>query len=65
MKQSLQQAMGLSDDEARKIEVRAARIEEAARPDGAQQYVPETSEYALRDLRSNTLDALTRGDYAE
>jgi len=55
---SIQQAMGLSDDEARQIEIRAARIEAAQVPDGAAQYVPITEEYTLRDLRSKTLDAI-------
>lgn len=57
---ALQKALGLSDDEARQAEIRAARIEEAARPDGKREYIPETAEYALRDLRSKTLDALVR-----
>lgn len=55
---SVQQALGLSDDEARQAEIRAARIEEAARPDGKTQYIPETLEYATRGFRSKALDSL-------
>jgi len=61
---SIQQAMGLSDDEARQIEIRAARIEAAQVPDGAAQYVPITEEYTLRDLRSKTLDAISPANAA-
>ena len=44
---SLQQALGISDEEARNAELRASRIEEAHRPDGAREYVP-VSEYGLQ-----------------
>ena len=46
MKWSVQQALGLSNDEVHAAEVKAARIEEDQRPDGAVEYVPETAEYA-------------------
>lgn len=57
--------MGLNDDEARRIEIRAARIEAAQVADGAVQYVPETEAYALRHLRSRTLAALVNGKMAD
>ena len=50
MKWSVQKALGLSNDEAHAAEVRAARIEETQRPDGAVEYVPETAEYATAHL---------------
>lgn len=37
---SVQRALGITDEEARNAELRAQRIEEAARPDGAVEYVP-------------------------
>ena len=48
MKWSIQQALNLTDDEARAAEIRARRIEEKYRPDGAIQYVPLTEAFALR-----------------
>ena len=50
MRWSLKQALGLSNDEAHAAEVRAGRIEEANRLDGAVEYVPETVEYATAHL---------------
>jgi hypothetical protein len=47
---SVQQAIGITDAEARNAEVRASRIEEAHRPDGASEYVPVTDAYASRGL---------------
>lgn len=53
---SVQQALGITDEEARNAEVRAARIEEANRPDGAREYVPVTDAYASREMYGrNTL----------
>lgn len=37
---SMQRALGITDEEARNAEIRANRIEEAQRPDGAREYVP-------------------------
>lgn len=37
---SMQRALGITDKEARDAEIRAERIEEDARPDGAREYVP-------------------------
>jgi len=37
---SMQRALGITDEEARNAEIRAQRIEEASRPDGAKEYVP-------------------------
>ncbi len=62
---STQKVLGLSDEETRQVEVRAARIEEADRPDGQAIYVPENAEYAARNFRSKTLRGLVNGDYAE
>lgn len=50
MKWSVQQALGLTNEEVHAAEVRAARIEEANRPDGATEYVPETADYALHSV---------------
>ena len=47
---SIQRALGITDEEARQAEVRAERIEEAARPDGAREYVPVTEAYAVREF---------------
>jgi hypothetical protein len=47
---SVQRALGITDDEARNAEVRASRIEEAHRPDGANEYVPLTDAYASREF---------------
>lgn len=42
----LKMALALSDEEIRRAEIRAGRIEESFRPDGALVYVPLTEEYA-------------------
>jgi hypothetical protein len=50
MKWSLKQALKLTEDEAEAAEVRAARIEEQQRPDGAGEYVAQTEAWAMRRL---------------
>lgn len=45
-KWAILRAAGVEDDKARDVLVRAERIEEAYRPDGAREYVPVTSDYA-------------------
>ena len=53
---SIQRALNITDEEARNAEVRAQRIEEANRPDGAREYVPVTDAYASRKMYGrNTL----------
>lgn len=39
-------AAGVDDDKTTEILVRAERIEEAYKPDGAREYVPVTADYA-------------------
>ena len=53
---SVQQALGITDEQARNAELRALRIEEANRPDGKLEYVPVTDAYASRKMYGrNTL----------
>ena len=56
----LRRIAGLSEEEIRRVEIAAERHEEHMRPDGAREYVPETTAYAMRHyIGRKTLRSLT------